>query len=335
MRGSVVKRGKTYSVVLDLGRDPQTGRRRQKWHGGFRTKAEAERAIARLVHSVNDGDYVERTRQSVEGFVGEWLAAIEPTVRAATHYSYTRNLRLHVLPYIGAAQLSAVDAGTLNALYARLLANGRKDYAGGGLSHRSVKYVHTILHRAFKDAVRWGRLQRNPADAADPPRAESVSRPAMLTWAPRELRTFLDGVREDRLYGAYFLLATTGMRRGEALGLRWQDVDLDLGRASIRQTVIVIRHEVTFGTPKTAMGRRMVALDAPTIAALREQKKRQAEERLQMGAAWIDLGLVFCRADGTPCTPSVSREASPSAFVSLGYSRSAYTICVTGGPPWR
>ena len=79
----------------------------------------------------------------------------------------------------------------------------------------------------------------------------------------------------------------------------------------------------------------MVALDAPTIAVLREQKKRQAEERLQMGAAWIDLGLVFCRADGTPCTPSVSREASPSAFVSLGYSRSAYTICVTGGPPWR
>jgi integrase len=303
MRGSVVKRGKTYSVVLDLGRDPQTGRRRQKWHGGFRTKADAERAVVRYVGSVNDGLYIEKTRQSLEGFAREWLGAIEPTVRPATHYSYERNLRLHVVPYVGLAPLAAIDAGALNGLYGRLLTDGRKDYAGGGLSPRSVRYVHTILHRIFKDAVRWGRLARNPADAADPPRGEPASRPGTATWSPEELRAFLDGVRADRLYGAYLLLATTGMRRGEALGLRWQDLDLDNGRASIRQTVIAVRHRVTYGTPKTAKGRRTVVLDASTIAALREHRRRQAEERLQAGAAWVDHGLIFCRPDGGPLHP--------------------------------
>jgi len=93
----------------------------------------------------------------------------EPTVRPATHHSYSRNLRLHVLPYVGSTPLVALDAGTLNGLYAKLLKNGRRDFEGGGLSPRSVRYVHTIVHRLGKDTVRWGRLARNPADAANRP----------------------------------------------------------------------------------------------------------------------------------------------------------------------
>ncbi|MDP9394454.1 MAG: site-specific integrase, partial [Actinomycetota bacterium] len=116
-------------------------------------------------------------------------------------------------PYLGSAPLVAVDAGALNGLYARLLAEGRKDSEGGGLSPRSVRYVHTILHRVLKDAVKWGRLARNPGDAADPPRATGSS-PDMVTWTAEELRAFLNDTREDRLHAAWLLLATTGMRRG-------------------------------------------------------------------------------------------------------------------------
>lgn len=303
MRGSVVKRGKAYSVVLDLGRDPQTGKRRQKWHSGYRTKRLAESAVADLIGTVNGGTYVAKTRQTLAEFVGDWLAAIEPTVRPATHYSYARNLRLHVAPYVGSVPMVGIDAGTLNGMYARLLAEGRKDSEGGGLSPRSVRYVHTILHRVFKDAVKWGRLSRNPADAADPPRAVASGGPGMVTWSAQDLGRFLDGVRGDRLYGAYLLLATSAMRRGEALGLRWADLDLTDGRAAIRQTVIAIHHQVLFGTPKTAKGRRTVTLDAVTVAALREHRKRQNEERLQIGSGWTDLDLVFCRVDGTPLHP--------------------------------
>ena len=133
-------------------------------------------------------------------------------------------------------QLRHIDAGMLNALYASLLADGRKNYAGGGLSPRSVQYVHAIIHRALRDAVKWGRLARNPAEAADPPKA--ASRPESATWTADELRTFLERTRTSRFAAAYHLIATTGMRRGEALGLRWRDLDLDNGKASIRQTVL-------------------------------------------------------------------------------------------------
>jgi integrase len=303
MRGSVVKRGDGYTVVVELDRDPITNKRRQKWHSGYRTKREAERALSDLVASVHSGGYVEPTKQNLAQFASEWLAAIKPTVRPATHYSYERNLRLHVLLPLGPVPLRRIDAGMLNTLYAALLADGRKDHAGGGLSPRTVGYIHTIVHRALKDAVKWGRLPRNPADAADPPKAAAASRPESITWTADQLRTFLEGTRTSRHWTAYLLLATTGLRRGEALGLRWSDLDLNGGRASIRQTVIVVKHTALLGTPKTAKGRRTVTLDAGTVVALREHRKRQAAERLLIGAGWTDLDLVFCHVDGTMLHP--------------------------------
>jgi integrase len=151
---------------------------------------------------------------------------------------------------------------------------------GSGLDPRTVNYVHTIIHKALKDAVRWGRLARNPADAADPPRGGQKS-DGVRAWDAPTLRQFLSASSEsgDRLYPLWVLLATTGMRRGEALGLRWSDVDLDAGRLRVVQTIIQVRSKVTVGEPKTARGRRPVALDAGTVAVLREHRRRSLEER--------------------------------------------------------
>lgn len=118
-----------------------------------------------------------------------------------------------------------------------------------------------------------GRLARNPADAADPPRAGSSGRPESMTWTADQLRTFLAGTAGDRHHTAYLVLAGTGLRRGEALGLRWRDLDLDAGRAAVRQTVITVHHVPTQGTPKTAKGRRTVVLDKGALAELREHRK--------------------------------------------------------------
>jgi integrase len=202
----------------------------------------------------------------------------------------------------------------LNALYAELLASGKRSNGGGGLSPRTVRYIHTILHRAFKDAARWDRLARNPADAADPLRASADNRPTMKTWTAEQVRVFLDYVAEHRLYAAFVLLATTGMRRGEALGLRWSDLDLATGRASVVQTIIAINHEVKIGSPKTAAGRRTVALDPFTVTALKEHRRAQLAERLLMGGGFTDHGLVFCRPDGGPLHPErFSRTFSEQA----------------------
>lgn len=303
-------------------KDPFTNERGKKiWEGGFRTQKEAIAERAKALAAKSGGTYVAKSRQTVGEFVEEWLAAIVPTVRPATHYSYSRNLRLHVVPVIGSAPLSAIDGGTLNRLYASLLADGRKDYKGGGLSPRTIRYIATILHRMFKDAVRWGRLVRNPADAADPPKAGAHQTPERMPWTAEQASIFLDGTRSSRHWTAYLVLATTGLRRGECLGLRWTDLDLDAGRASIRQTVIAVKHTPMFGTPKTAKGRRTVKLDAGTVAALRENRKTQAAERLLMGAGWQDHDLVFCHVDGTMLHPERFTRSFSDAARRLGLPR--------------
>jgi integrase len=127
----------------------------------------------------------------------------------------------------------------------------------------------------------------------------------MRTWTPADLRRFLElsASTDDRHLAAWHLLSSTGLRRGEALGLRWTDVDLEAGQASIRQTVIALGHEVRFGTPKTARGRRSVSLDARTVNILREHRRRQLEERLAIGVGRHDHDLLSTKVDGSPLHP--------------------------------
>lgn len=309
--GSVKKDGSgRWYFVVDV--RPPGGERKQVRRRGFRTRDEAQRALNKVNSAVDEGRFTNPTRATVRAYLAEWLEIIEPTVRPSTHHSYSRNVRLHVLPQLGDLRLEVVDAGCLNRLYAELLAKGNVGHrAGKGLSPRSVHYVHTILHRAFKDAVKWGRLAVNPVDAADPPKQAANGKHEVVTWEPSTVATFLERSADegDRYEALWVLLATTGMRRGEALGLRWSDLALDAGQASIRQTVIAVDHKVLFSTPKTAKGQRSVAIDAGTVAKLRAHRTRQLEERMLMGAGWTDHDLVFCKVDGYPFQPErVSRE---------------------------
>jgi integrase len=148
--------------------------------------------------------------------------------------------------------------------------------------------------------VRWGYLARNVAATANLPKGMT---PEMHVWSPEQLRTYLDHVRSDRLYAAWLLFATTGMRRGEVAGLRWPDVDLDAGRVSPRRPRVVVNHQVLVSEPKTAKGRRSIALDPATVAALREHRRRQLEDRLAIGPRWQDSGLVFTWPDGRALHP--------------------------------
>lgn len=367
MRGSVIKRGTNYYVKIELDPDPLTGGRRQKWHSGFRTKKEAEKARIDLLSKRDRGVYVEPTQQSLADYLVDWLGAIEHTVRPSTFDSYKRNMHNHVIAHIGATKLARVDAVTLNGLYAQLLASGRLNSSGTGrgysaaivdraielraadhsltataerlqtefdeaaglnkntlnsllrrraerpagptprppgLDRRTVNYIHTILHRAFKDAVRWGRLARNPADAADPPRGGQKS-DGIHVWDAATLRTFLQSSREsnDRLHALWVLLATTGMRRGEAIGVRWADIDLDAGRLSVVQTITQVRSKVSVGEPKTAKGRRSIALDDGTVAVLRAHRKMMLEERMLVRPDFNDAGLAFHYPDGSCLRP--------------------------------
>lgn len=160
------------------------------------------------------------------------------TLRPNTFVSYSSHLSNHVVAHLGAMPIHDVDGPSLNALYARLLTSGRRRGRGKGLSPTTVRRVHATLHRAFRDAVRWGILERNPVDSCDPPRL--ARHDVMRTWSVEEVREFLRLVRNDELYELWLLFATTGMRRGEALGLRWSDIDLSGRIVAIRQTLILV-----------------------------------------------------------------------------------------------
>jgi integrase len=225
---------------------------------------------------------------------------VRGTLEPSTWSSYRRNVRLHVKAHIGGTRLQALDAAALNRLYGQLREH---------LSVRTVRYIHTIVHRALRDAVKWGRLVRNPADASDPPRAKDARAPEMRTWTAAELGHFLDAVQGSRYRAPWLVLATTGMRRDEVLGLRWRDIDLDAGRLSIRQTVTLIDHEIRIA-PRTKTGKgRAIDLDATTVAELRAHRARQAQELLLLGMRPDGDTLAFALPDGRPYNPDrFSRE---------------------------
>jgi integrase len=277
VRGTVIKRGNGYSVVLDLGRGPDNKRIR-KWHSGYRTKREAERARVELLAKLQGNTYVEPSRLDVRAFLEDrWLPSMRGRVQSRTLEVHRVNVANHLVPALGHLLLQKLEPDHLDSLYAMLAADKH-------LGPTTVRLVHMTVRRALADGVRWGKVPRNVADLASPPKRQ---RTEMRTWSADELRAFLEQVREDRLYGLWLLAATTGMRRGELLGLRWRDVDLAAARLSIGQS-------------KTAAGRRSVALDPATVAALKRWRKDQATERLAWGGAYTDSGLVFTREDGSP-----------------------------------
>jgi integrase len=179
------------------------------------------------------------------------------------------------------------------------------DLTARGLAPKTVRNVHSLIRSALRDAVTWGHVTRNVASLAKPPRVEQSE---MQTWSADVLRAFLDHVAEDRLHAAWLLLATTGMRRGEALGLHWRDVSLDRASVSVRQALVLVGNEPALQEPKTAKGRRSIPLPAETVAALKAHKAAQAQERLALGTDYasddLSADLVFRRIDGARVHPA-------------------------------
>jgi integrase len=301
VKGHFRKRGASWYFWVELEPGPD-GKRRQKSRGGFKTRKEAERAFAFLRDEVRRGTYVEPSKLTLNRFLHEeWFPSIRASVRPTTWQHYRWIFDAHIRASFGRTLLPNITAAKLNAFYADLLEHGRRNGLTTELSPKSVRHVHTMLHKALHDAVRWGHLSTNPASLATPPRPRT---PEMKVWTPEQMRAFLEYSARHRLFAAWLLISTTGMRRGEVLGLPWDHVDLKRGRVSVVRSLTVVRHDrIEFSEPKTAKGRRSLALDPATVAALKAHRQHQREERLAAGPIWQDAGLVFNREDGSPINP--------------------------------
>jgi len=298
MKGHVYRRGEgSWTFVCDIGRDPSTGKRRQKSRGGFPTKKAAETALRDVLHAQDVGHGTQPTSATVREYLEQWLVNAEPSIRRTTFAGYRRDVA-RVVKVLGHHRLHDLTPLQIEAAWADMLRHGGE--GGRALSAKTVYNAHSTFRRALNDAVRVGVLLRNPVSRARPPTRQ---KPDMQTWSASELGQFLRGVADDPLFAAYVLVATTGMRRGEALGLRWQDLDLDACFLRIRQTLTAVDYQLVFDTTKTNKSRRRVSLDASTVEVLRAHRERQEAARALMGEAWHSSDLVFTRADGSPVHP--------------------------------
>ena len=308
------------------------GRRKQRSKGGFATRGAGQAFLTEQLARLGDGTYATPAKTTVGAYLtDEWLPAVTPTLRPQSAAVYERAIRLYIVPGVGATRLQALRGGHLTGLYARLEQDG--------LSVAKRRQVHAVVHRGMRDAVRWGALTRNPAAAADPP----VPAPSRaLAWTAGELGRFLEHVTDDRLFALWRLGATTGMRRGELLGLTWRTLDLEGARLTVEQQLIPgTAGGVVFAPPKSARSRRSVALDPETLEALRAHRDAQVLERDRAGPAYVDQDLAFADALGGPILPRgltrVFHRHRKAAKIPTGtlhtLRHTAATLALTAGVP--
>jgi hypothetical protein len=336
MRGAVYKRGSTWTWHFDVDPDPLTGRRRQRTKGGYQTKKAAEQALAEAIGQWRSGRLPQRSTHTLGHFLQEeWLPAVKQRLRPSTWANYRTYTAAYVVPVLGQVKLQALTPVQLNQLYAHLLDHGRrKPISSGrtGLAPKTVRNVHVMLHRALHDAMRWGYLVRNVAEAADPPAART---PEQKVWSPQELGGFLEHVRDDRLYALWLLVATTGMRRGELAGLRWVDVDFDHATVSPLIPRVVVDHRSKSRHPRPS-GAGAASRSTPSPSGF---SKSTASARPRTGrrsvAATATTATCSPGRTAARCTLTTSPTGSSSTPGPPGYPGSACTTCATATPPRR
>jgi integrase len=291
-RGSVQKRGESWTAIVDLPADAATGKRRQK-RITARTKREVELRVSALIQASQVG-FTDAGKLTVRDFFNRWLDATSSTLRPVTVRRYRDLVRLHIVGVVGNCPLSKLAAADVQQLYADRLTH---------LSPTTVRYIHAVLHHALSDAVKWGLLVRNVTDAVEPPKK---ARNEMRVWNADQANRVLAAAAEDPLETLWRLSVFTGMRRGELLGLKWSDVDIEAPALFVQRALsrgLTARLEE--GEPKSRAGRRRIAVSPSVVESLKRHRTRQLEHRLAAGEAYEYRGYVFANEMGGHLHPNV------------------------------
>lgn len=314
MQGQVKQRSKgSWSIILYLGRDPVTGKKRQRWVTYHGSKKAAQAELARLVHEVNTGSFVEPSKLTVKEYLEKWLSDYAAAkVGAKTLERYNGIIHQHLIPSLGAVPLVRLQPLHIQGAYSAALTRGaRKDGRAGVLSKQTVLHHHRVLRLALKHAVRWQLVTRNVADAVEPPRPD-----AREVNGLDEARTasILTSAAGTRLQIPILLAISTGLRRGEILALRWQDLDLRAGMLTVRRSLQETKQKgLTFKEPKSRRGRRSISMPSLAVELLEAHRDNQSQAKGKLGDAYQDTDLVCACEDGSVWAPS----AFTSAFRAL------------------
>ncbi len=296
VRGSVKKYGSTWRIRYDAGVKPN-GTRDQRSRGGFKTRREAEDALRDVLEKIRRGELLlDAKKLTVGQFLDTWLES-KRSLRATTRRAYAGHIRVYLKPLIGNVALAALRADDLDRMYEAVRRGDLRDPPGPA----TLRRIHATLRAALGSAYKRRLIAFNPATHVEldpePTRQRDI-------WTPTQLAAFLRHADGHRLGVAFRLLAFTGLRRGELCGLRWSDLDLDVGTATIRHQLVQSGSDVYFSEPKTKRGARTIPLDLDTVSFLRSHKVAQAAERLAWGPTYKAQDLVFCREDGSTVRPN-------------------------------
>jgi len=267
-----------------------------------RKYGEVQKKLAEAMGDVARGIVFDDKNLTVGEYMHRILEDVQRgSVRESTYSRDKYLLANHVKPALGRVKLRNLSAMHLQRLY--------RDKLDAGLSPATVQKMHHVIHKALSQAVRWDLIARNPADAV---KAPSPATEEMRPLSADEARRLLDAAKGDRLEALYVLAVHTGMRRGELLGLKWSDVDLENARLSIRRTLTRTDNgkRVALGDPKTKKSRRTIPLTPQAVEALRRHLERQLGEIEIPKHLYEDQGLVFTTETGTPINPSNLRQRS-------------------------
>ena len=301
MRGHITKRGKdSYTIVLNLGRDPETGKRKQQWVSVKGTKKEAEKRLSELVSQLDNGIYIKPKKTTLTEYLNMWLNEYAKNNLSPRGFErYSGIIRKHLIPDLGKVILTQLKPEHLQKHYTTKL--------NDGLSARTVRYHHALIHVALQTAVKWGLVSRNVADAVDPPR---IRRNEMQTWDEDEVNQFLEYAKDSPYYSLFYTALFTGMRRSELLALRWQDIDFIYGQIYVNRSLHQLKDgSFIFTQPKSAKSSRTIALTPSTILMLKEYQEQQRLERDMSGNLLTDNDLVFSNLEGKPLRPNTITRA--------------------------
>ncbi len=266
-----------------------------------KTRKEVQEKMKVALHEQQQGTLVKSTPQTVAQFLADWLENTHRRrVRPRTYERYSEVIHLHIVPVLGHYQLQKLTAQHVQAFYTK-----KEDE---GLAPTTIHYYHSVLHNALSTAVKWGLISKNVCDLASPPRKERYE---IKPLTVEQAQTLLATVRGHKWEALFTLALATGMRRGELIALKWQDINLKTGTLQVVRVLTRVptnmpkrEHVYVEAEPKTQKSRRSVLIAPFALEALKQHRVRQLEAKLKAGPFWQEHDYVFCTLHGTHLNPN-------------------------------
>lgn len=291
------KRGDTWTYVVDVGRDPLTGKRKRKSKSGFKTKGECRTAASLILAELEKGTYFEIIDITFEDYMKRYFKSIEKQVKPKTYGLYEYINRVHLIPNFGKMKLSKIKPLHIQEFYNKSLEK---------LSNITVRHFHNVLNMAFNQAIRWQIINFNPCNSVDRPK---IKKKQLNIWTTEQVQLCLNRIKQLSIYLPTLLAVSTGMREAEICGLTWNDIDMDNKIIYVKNQLQKENKKLVLTELKTYSSKRNISISDSIISILNSINDKQEENRTYFGDNYNENNYVVCKNNGDPYAPDyISRN---------------------------